>query len=50
MADYCEYVNKILRTGIDLTIRFIEFHVTFARTYVKEVKKEIKNIREKSEK
>ena len=50
MTDYCESVNKILRTGIDLTIRFIKFHVTFARTYVREVKKEIKNLQEKSEK
>ena len=50
MTNYCEYIEQMLRTAANLTNRFINFHFEFAKKYIKEVKKEIKDIHEKNEK
>ncbi len=50
MTNYCEYIEKMLRTASNLTSRFISFHFEFAKKYMNEVKKEIKNIHEKDKK
>jgi len=50
MSNYCEYIEKMLRTASNLTSRFIIFHFKFAKKYMNEIKKEIKDIHKNDEK
>jgi len=50
MTNYCEYIEKMLRTTYNFTSRFINFHFEFAKKYMNEVKKEIKDIHKNDEK
>lgn len=50
MMSYCEYIERMLRTATNLTGRLLQFHLTFVRQYTRELLKEIKDMKEKSEK
>ena len=45
-----EYIEKMLCTAGNLTNRFINFHVAFAKKYIREAKKEIQEIQDNDEK